>query len=82
MACPFLKQQKTPGKMQPAWPPLSGVHVVRLLLDNFSPPACRRHFHLEQAIFLLLKTKRHTAIHIYCETQYAFQYVSHFLHYF
>ena len=26
MACPFSEQQKTPGKVRPGWPPLSGVH--------------------------------------------------------
>ena len=44
MACPFLEQQKTPGKVQPAWLPLSGVHVVRLLPGGFTPPALQAAF--------------------------------------
>jgi len=44
MACPFLEQQKTPGKEQPSWLLLSGVHIVRLLLGGFTPPALQAAF--------------------------------------
>lgn len=44
MACPFLEQQKTPGKEQPSRLLLSGVHIVGLLLSGSAPPALQAEF--------------------------------------
>ena len=44
MACPFLEQQKTPGKEQPSRLLLSGVHIVCLLLGGFILPALQAAF--------------------------------------
>lgn len=73
-ACPFSRQQKTPGRVQPFRLPLSGVHDLYILLGGLVPPALQAASSCQTAPMPSMKRQRgRAAIHIYRETQHALQ---------